>query len=33
MKALFEQNGRTSTKVEDYYIQNLTVPERKPTDR
>ncbi len=27
---LFEQNGGTYTKVGDYYIPNLTVPECKP---
>jgi hypothetical protein len=30
MKSLFEQNGGTYTKVGDYYIPNLTVPECKP---
>ncbi len=29
MKSLFEQNGGTYTKVGDYYIPNLTVPECK----
>lgn len=30
MKTLFEQNGGTYTKVGDYYIPNLAVPESKP---
>lgn len=30
MKTLFEQNGGTYTKVGDYYIPNLTVPECNP---
>ena len=30
MKTLFEQNGGTYTKVGDYYVPNLTVPENKP---
>ncbi len=30
MKTLFEQNGGTYTKVGDYYIPNLTIPECKP---
>ncbi|MCI9086880.1 MAG: TnpV protein [Clostridia bacterium] len=33
MKSLFEQNGGTYTKVGDYYIPNLTVPECKPIDK
>lgn len=30
MKSIFEQNGGIYTKVGDYYIPNLTVPECKP---
>lgn len=29
MKSLFEQNGGTYTKVGDYYIPNVTVPDTK----
>lgn len=29
MKSIFEQNGRTYTKVGDYYIPNITVPDTK----
>ncbi len=29
MKILFEQNGESYTKVGDYYIPNITVPEWK----
>lgn len=29
MKSIFEQNGGTYTKVGDYYIPNITVPDTK----
>ena len=29
MKSIFEQNGGTYTKVGDYYIPNITVPDKK----
>lgn len=29
MKTLFEQNGGTYTKVGDYYIPNLTIPQKQ----
>ncbi|MBC8597371.1 TnpV protein [Qingrenia yutianensis] len=29
MKSIFEQSGGTYTKVEDYYIPNITVPDTK----
>ncbi len=29
MKSIFEQNGGTYTKVRDYYIPNITVPDTK----
>lgn len=29
MKLIFEQSGGTYTKVEDYYIPNITVPDTK----
>ena len=29
MKSIFEQNGETYTKVGDYYIPNISVPDTK----